>query len=79
MNKIPCGRLYTGEARCQGKNWKQRFRREMTEAMAILSSVSQSMRGRILGETRYAVVIHKAIEEKMGLSWEDTEVATAMK
>lgn len=51
----------------------------MTEAMALLSSVSQSMRGRILGETRYAVVIHEAIEEKMGLSWEDTEVATAMK
>lgn len=79
MNRIPCVCLYTGEARCQGKNWKQRFRREMTKAMALLSSVSQSMRGRILGETRYAVVIHEAIEEKMGLSREDTKVATAMK
>lgn len=51
----------------------------MTKAMALLSSVSQSMRGRILGETRCAVVIHEAIEEKMGLSREDTKVATAMK
>lgn len=51
----------------------------MTEAVSLLSSVSQSMRGRILGETRCAVVIHEAIEEKMGPSREDTEVAAAMK
>lgn len=33
----------------------------------------------MLGETQCAVVMHEAVEEKTGLSREDTEVAVAMK